>query len=327
MLDVAAGRGAAVLAEREVRVGDLGERGKILSLQFVLREFRAMEYRVYVTGAVALKAWEPTLIQLSETLQPWPPADPLEPTSDPVELARQVRAVLRLLEPQAAVGVGKVRLGHHGDGGYVSLDDFRPGEIALSLGVSDDISWDVDAADRGLKIHQFDHTVDDPAPRDDRMIFHKKMIAPETSETSQSLEDLVSRLDRREARPNLILKIDIEGAEWRVWASTPPDRLSRFSQILCEVHGLADLADNDRRREIYGVFSTLNKAYAVVHVHGNICGGIANVGNVIFPNVLEITFANRDVYRFEPTDELFPGLLDTSCDAYSPDMYLGSFRF
>jgi hypothetical protein len=327
VLDVAAASGAAILASREVHIGEVAGEGTTFSLVFTLREFRALEYRVFATGTAPLQAWEPNLTLISAGIQPWPPADPEQPTRDPVELARQVRAVLRLLEPRAAVGQHKVRLGNLGDGGYVSLDDFRSGDIALSLGISNDISWDLQVADRGLTIYQFDHTVDDPAPHDSRMTFQKKMIAAETTECSQSLHDLVVKFDRNEARPNILLKMDIEGAEWPVWESTPPAALARFSQILCEVHWLERLADAEYRARVYRIFAELSNHYAVVHVHANICGGIANIGNVVFPNVLEISFANRQMYDFEPTDELFPGPLDISCDAYSPDMYLGSFRF
>ena len=159
------------------------------------------------------------------------------------------------------------------------------------------------------------------------MVFEKKMITPETTEFSQSLADLVLRHDRGEQRPNLILKMDIEGGEWAVWTCTPPQALSRFSQILCEVHGLADLWQTDHRRTVYRAFKAISQHYAVVHVHANICGKIANIGNVVFPNVLEITFANRLLYNLRPSSELFPGPLDTSCDAHLSDMYLGSFRF
>ncbi len=235
--------------------------------------------------------------------------------------------MLRLLEPKAAVGYAKIRLGNVGDGGYVSLDDFRSGDIALSLGINDDISWDLDTADRGLTIYQFDHTVDDPAPHDPRMIFHKKMIGTHNDWGTQRLADLVHAHDKREARPNLVLKIDIESSEWPVWDDMTKEELGRFSQILCEIHSLNDLGNLESRRRIHRCLQKLHRNYAVIHVHGNVCGGITNIGNVIFPSVLEVSFANRSCYDFVATDELFPTSLDASCDANAPDMFLGAFRF
>ena len=56
----------------------------------------------------------------------------------------------RLLRPQQARGVKKVRLGASNDCGYVCLDDFDGLEAALSLGIAAEVSWDAEMADRGL---------------------------------------------------------------------------------------------------------------------------------------------------------------------------------
>lgn len=326
-LDVSAAAGAAILAQREVTRQDLVAEPRVISLDLTLREFRSLEYRVFATGRSTLTAWKPTLVKLGDEVEPWPLTDPNQHTTDPVELGRQARAVLRLLEPRSAVGCRKIRLGNVGDGGYVSLDYFREGDIAFSLGINDDITWDKDAADRGLLIQQFDHTVEDPAPSDPRMVFYKKKVSRVTNADEQGLPDLVSQWDNGETRPNLVLKMDIEGSEWEVWDNTPKEILSRFSQILCEVHWLDKLSDTEHRQTIYRCFRKLHEHYAVIHVHGNSCAGWANVGNVMFPNVLEISFANRACFEFTSTEELFPGPLDCSCDAYKPDLYLGSFKF
>lgn len=326
-IDVSAASGVAVLARQDVTIGELATEPRTFSLTFTLREFRSLEYRVFTQGVTGLVLGGPRVTRLGDVIEAEAPADPRIDTPDPVEQHRQVRAVLRLLRPQRVKGFAKVRLGHAGDGGYVCIDDFAGLDAALSFGINDDISWDIDAADRGMTIHQFDHTVEDPAPADPRMVFQRKMIAPESGPDSASLGDLVRVHDRGEARPNMMLKMDIEGGEWPVLDVTDVKDVSRFTQIVCELHYFQGLAEPEYRRSIYDGLSKLHEGYAVVHVHANISGGISNVGNVIFPNVIEVTFANRAVYELEETDELFPGPLDISCDADQPDMYLGSFRF
>jgi hypothetical protein len=47
-----------------------------------------------------------------------------------------------------------------------------------------------------------------------------------------------------------------------------------------------------------------------VHVHANNYGSILAIGNLLFPSVLEVTYANRVKYVFEDTDETFTGALD-----------------
>ena len=328
IIDVAASFGNAVLQSRPIHLSQLSGMLATFSITLSLWEFRSLEYRVYVGDVVDLLiAAEPRVTQLSDRPETAPPPDPRVPTDDPVELNRQVRAVLALLRPYRAKGPGKVRLGNIGDGGYVCVDDFVGLDVALSFGINDDISWDLAVADRGLTVHQFDHTVECPAPGDPRMIFHKKMIAPASTAASENIATLVRTLDRRGARPNMILKMDIEGGEWPVIDATPADDLARFSQILCELHYFQGLADADYRRAIFDALSKLHEHYAVVHVHANVCGGVSNIANVMVPNVLEISFANRALYEFEDTDELFPGPMDISCDANQPDLFLGAFRF
>lgn len=327
-LDVTANEGRATLVSKSLHARDLGRDFSIYSLNFTLREFRSLEFRVYVNGTAELLVCDdPHIIRLSDPVGDALPADPRDDTNDPVELHRQIRAVLRLLRPHAVKGFRKVRLGNISDGGYVCIDDFAGLDTALSFGINNDITWDCAAADRGLKVYQFDHTVEDPAPEDGRMVFAKKRIASDADEKSESIANLVRAHDRGLVRPNIMLKMDIEASEWDALAATSAEQLSRFSQIVCELHYFQGLDQIEWRRKIFEGLEKLHKNYAVIHVHANICGGISNIANVLFPNVIEVTFVNRAIYEIVDTEELFPGPLDVCCDADQPDMFLGSFRF
>ena len=327
VIDISAARGQATLARREVKMSDLGEGPRSLALPFSLQEFRAVEYRVWTAGTASLRVFEPSVRQISDDPGPAPIVDPDEDTADPHILHQQVRAVLRLLRPQRVIGFPKIRMGNRGDGGYVCIDDFAGIDTAFSFGISDDISWDLAAADRGLTIYQFDHTVDDPAPADPRLKFERRMVGPVSGATSESIAALLARHDRRQPRPNCLLKMDIEFGEWDVVNATSSADMGRFSQILCELHGFQLLEQADFRRRIHASVRKLHDCYAVAHVHANICGGISNIGNVILPNVIEVCFVNRSLYELAESDELFPGPLDTCCDVNMPDMYLGTFRY
>ncbi|MGF7150929.1 hypothetical protein FHS96_004590 [Sphingomonas zeicaulis] len=327
VLDVTTHNGAVTLAQRELRQSELDTQLGRFDLDFTLHALRELEYRVYATGAAALTISGEARVEHLGEAGAMPEIDVYKHSNDPVEIGHQVRAVLRLLRPYALKGVGKIRLGNLCDGGYVCVDDFAGLDTALSFGINDDITWDCAAADRGMTIHQFDHTVEDPAPTDGRMIFHKKMITPNESETTQNIAGLVRRLDKGLQRPNMMLKMDIEAHEWEVMHSTSAEDLSRFSQIVCELHYFQALDHPDWRRWMYDSLTKLHQHYAVVHVHANVYGGLSNISNVVFPNVLEVTFANRAIYEFEETDELFPTPLDTPCDAKQPDIFLGNFRF
>jgi SAM-dependent methyltransferase len=239
----------------------------------------------------------------------------------------EIKNTLRLLRPHAAKGFKKARFGSANDGGYVILDDFRDIDTAFSFGIEQNASWDVDVAERGVTVYQFDHTVDAPFVDNPRLIFAKKEISTEAGPASESLSSLVKRHDKQHSHPNILLKIDIECNEWAVFDSTPPEILSRFSQIVGEFHYFQAFSDVKWRRLFARVLEKLSNAYAVIHVHPNNYAGFSNVSNVVVPNVLEITFANRSIYSFSETDEIFPGPLDRPNDPSRPDMHLGSFRF
>lgn len=247
--------------------------------------------------------------------------------NDVFELQAQIRNTLRLLRPQTAKGHHKARFGSDGDGGYVHLDDFEGLDIAVSMGIEHNIAWDRQVADRGLTIHQFDHTVDAPAPGDPRMIFNKTMIAPENGPGQESLESIVRRLDKGADRPNMMLKMDIECAEWAVIEATSLDAISRFSQISCELHYFEAISDLSWRQAFFRCLRKIAKFYAPIHVHANNYAGYSMIMNVPVAHVLEVTFANRSLYEFEDCEETFPGPLDLPCNPNIPDIYLGSFRY
>jgi hypothetical protein len=243
------------------------------------------------------------------------------------ETQDEIKRTLRRLRPYAAQGFHKARFGGPHDGGYILLDDFRGVDTAFSFGIENNASWDLDIAKRCVTVYQFDHTVEAPNIDNTRLVFTRKRIAPEAGPESESLSSLIGQHDKQNTCPNLLLKIDIENDEWAVFDATPPELLSRFTQIVGEFHYFQGFADFNWRQLISRVLNKLADTYGIVHVHANNFAGFSNVSNVVFPNVLEITFANRSIYSFSETDEIFPGPLDSSNDASRPDLHLGSFRF
>ena len=325
--DVTTDFGNFKIIEHQVDVKDLKDDGEVISLFFKLDEPRTLEYRAHVDGEAPLFVGNDPLVDLSEGIDRDSAINPCRQTDNPEEIAEQVRSVLRFLRPQVPNGHFKTRFGRAGDGGYICIDDLDGVDVGLSLGINDEISWDRAVADRGLTVYQFDHTVDDPAPHDHRMIFEKKMIAANGGEGTEDLGHLVRLHDKGLRRPNIFLKMDIECGEWSVLNAISPQELARFSQITCELHAFQNLADLEWRQGMYRALRKLHRDYGLVHVHGNNHSGFSNINNVIVPNVIEATFANRSMYDLRDSNELFPGPMDIACDSHTADLFLGSFRF
>jgi hypothetical protein len=233
-----------------------------------------------------------------------------------------------LLAPQQAVGKSKVRLGSKYDGGYICLDDFCGIATAFSLGIGKSDEWEIAVAERGIVVHQFDHSIDSPPHVHPNCHFHRKRIVPRHDGTSavETIAHLVEQ-NARGGDSSLILKIDIENDEWQVFAETTRGHLARFSQIICEFHFFSAVTEDVWYQRALHVLEKLNRDFAVVHVHGNNVAPWANVGSVPFPELLEVTYASRKRYKFEPSQEVFPTCLDAPNDATTPDMFLGRFVF
>jgi hypothetical protein len=242
-----------------------------------------------------------------------------------VEAARAARPSLELLRPYDVVGGRKVRVGRAHDGGYVMADAFAGVEAAYSLGINDDVSWDREIASFGIDVFQYDHTIDALPEENGRFHWHRLGIAGESGQGMTSLADATVANGHAEAR-NLLLKCDIETAEWDMLRRMPPGVLSRFSQIVLELHDivrLADPADVEARQAI----ASLTESHRVVHVHANNYGGIRHFGGYMLPNVLELTLLRRDMGEFRPSILTFPTAMDMPCAPDRADIQLGTFTF
>lgn len=242
------------------------------------------------------------------------------------QLARKrLETLISLVVPHKAEGFQKVRLGRAHDGGYVCLDDFNVDSI-LSFGINDDVSWDLDALEHGsFQIHQYDHAIDGPPVCAPRFTFYKEPIG--TKEGAVSIAEACRRANVS-AVASAILKIDIEHAEWPVFATTPDEHLNKFSQIIGEFHGFNEVLSDQWYEEALQTFTNLSKHFRLVHVHGNNSTSQIFLGSKLrLPRCIEMTFANISRYRLTPSEETFPTPLDMPNTPYRREHVLDNFRF
>ena len=266
---------------------------------------------------VRVKAHENLMAQSAGQMRPL--------ANSPLAMER-ISKLGRLLRPQQARGVKKVRLGASNDCGYVCLDDFDELEAALSLGIAAEVSWDAEMADRGLVVYQYDHTVEGPPYPHANFRFHRRKIGAGAGHDSESIESALARAHLTQ-RHSAILKIDIDDDEWPAFAATSAATLDVFTQVLAELHGFNNVLDDDWFEQALAVLAKLNEKFAVVHVHANNYRPLLAIGNVLFPEVLEVTYASRAKYSFTDCDEVFPGPLDSPNWPAAPDYGLGKFVY
>lgn len=237
-----------------------------------------------------------------------------------------------LLRLHEVPGLGLVRVGREHDGGYLMLDDF-PGEaegqrIAYSFGIFDDVSWDLAMAERGYDVFMYDHTIEACPGSHERFHYHKLGIGAhrEPENLLCTLEELLAANGHEQAE-HMILKMDVEGAEWQVLDLMPDGLLQRFDQIVLELHWLVTSTEEAKTQEMLRVLSRLGRTHALVHLHGNNNASHLELGGQVLPDVIEVTYVSRSTYQVHALrSAALPSSLDMPNCEFLPEIILGSWR-
>jgi hypothetical protein len=226
-------------------------------------------------------------------------------------LLTDIAAALALLAPSDVERPGKIRVGiRAGDGAYILLDMLRPPQRVLSFGVGRNVSFDLDMAARGHEVFLYDHTVPGPPVRHDRFHFRRIGIGgvAEPDRPLLPLADHVAAIDG--AGDDMILKMDVEGAEWPALIAAPSALLARFEQIVLEIHGLAFLDRRPWRERITTGLARLRQTHTLFHVHANNHAPPVVVAGLPVSNLLELSWVRSDRVRALPSRTLYPTALD-----------------
>jgi len=236
--------------------------------------------------------------------------------------------MLGRLAPMDVIGFNKVRVGRDNDGGYVMIDDFEGIAGAYSLGISDDVSWDRQIAERGIRVFQYDHTINS-LPEEHQNFRWSKLKIADCSDAKQGTTSIQDQFILNGHSPNrdYILKVDIEGAEWDVFAAVDANFLDSFRQIVCEFHHINEVSKTDKFEKMYRAVCNLTAHHSIVHVHGNNYARWAVIGGVPVPDVLEVTLVRSRDKEFKPASGTFPSQFDQPNSPHFADLMLGSFRF
>lgn len=187
-----------------------------------------------------------------------------------------------------------IRVGKSFDGGYIMASPLSSEKIAYSIGICDDVSWDLDMARMGYQVYQYDHTIQSLPEEHSNFHWKKLGLGGENRGELRTLGSILSENGHAMAL-GMVLKIDIEGGEWEVLNSCSEELLSRFDQIVLELHNLVKSQDQEA---ILRALELLNKTHFVAHVHGNNYGCVEYCGDLMTPNLLEVTYLSREKYRF-----------------------------
>ena len=198
----------------------------------------------------------------------------------------------------------KIRLGKDFDGGYIIADIPNVNySLLIAGGICDDISFEEEFVKKypNSKCIALDGTINNlPSENENENItFIKKNIGFENSDTVTNLNDIINE------NKDIIVKIDIEGAEIPWIKSLSDNQINKFEQLVMEFH--FPFTDNE-----INVFDKINKNHYLIHFHGNNCCGTRVHNGVVIPNVFECTYLHKKHFTSVPelNTDAIPGVLD-----------------
>lgn len=210
-----------------------------------------------------------------------------------------------------------IRLGPDSDGGYLIPDDLQGIDFAFSPGVSVVSGFEADLARRGMRVFLADLSVDGPAQSDARFTFDKKFVGCLSNDEFMTLEDWVHwRIGGHEG--DLLLQMDIEGAEFETLINAPSKLLAQFRIIVVEFHYLDQLFNRPFFLFARRAFERLLQTHSVVHIHPNNCCGSVQSGGVEIPRIAEFTFHRNGRIRSRVPRRSFPHELDRDNNSRPP---------
>jgi hypothetical protein len=213
-----------------------------------------------------------------------------------------------------------IRIGGDGDGGYLVPDDLAGVSACFSPGVSTIAHFEEDLARRGIKCYLADASVEAAPVSGDMFDFERKFLGTTDEGDFITLDDWVRR--KAPGASDLILQMDIEGAEYRVILSTKRDVLRRFRIMVIEFHHLSTIYDRSGLDLVSLAFSRILEDFEIVHIHPN--NRIRPIAYKSFdtPPLIEFTFLRRDRVTTSRPARSFPHPLDRRNVADRPDVAL-----
>ena len=236
----------------------------------------------------------------------------------------QRQTLFDLVQPVAISNCQLERFGEANDGGYLMCGNLLGGiESGYSYGIAGYDKWGCDISTKHrVPVHQYDCFVTArPACPDGKTVFHTECVGDVAETVDGRVFDTIRNQFAKngDSSKRIVLKIDVEGAEWDSLLATPDETLSQIDQLAAEFHWVQDKDGWIEDDKYLRVVRRLKQFFEIAHIHYN---NSACVGGLEpFPSwTYEVLFVSKRLAVVDPTRKpsgLHP--LDTPNDPRIPE--------
>jgi hypothetical protein len=223
--------------------------------------------------------------------------EPLPPPFKSDSVTEIRKALLAELKTVTLKNCTLKRYGGAADGGYLMCENLAGrARSAYSYGIDTEDNWGCDISRQfDLTIHQYDCFTDHrPTCNGGHFVFHDECVGPKRDTVDNQLFDTIaSQIERNgDAGKRLLLKIDVEGAEWDSFAATSDAVFDLIDQIPMELHGTDEAKFVDVVRRMKRQFYLVN-----LHFNNHAC----DPSVAPFPSwAFQVLWVNRRLGEVDP---------------------------
>lgn len=235
------------------------------------------------------------------------------------------QALFAALQPVALRNCTLHRFGEANDGGYLMCANLLAGiESGYSYGIAGYDQWGCDISTKlGVPLHQYDcFDTRQPACTAGNTVFHAECIADAKGVSDERVFDTLENqlLKNGDRGKRVVIKMDVEGAEWWSLLATPDDVFRRIDQLAIEFHWVKDAAGGWVHDGRYmALIQRLKEYFHVAHLHFNNHSCVP--GLEPFPAwAYEVLFVSKRLAEADPSGPAADRrLLDPPNDPDAPD--------
>ena len=229
----------------------------------------------------------------------------------PSRLTRPEQArhfLFREIQPVKLANCELERFGESHDGGYLLCGNLLgEAKSGYSYGISGYDGWGCDVSRKlGITVHEYDcFDPTRPLCEGGNTVFHDECIGTAAGlQEGRPFDTLAGQFAKNgDSGKNLIVKMDVEGAEWDSFINAPAEVLQQIDQLAVEFHGF------DEPRHSIAIVR-LKHFFHVAHLHWN--NHSCDKGKAPFPAwAYEVLLVNKRIGVVDPSGKpVLPHPLD-----------------